>query len=317
VTNGKSQMNKSRETFLILRIILIPLLFILICVTAFYLYERHYGYFITAKFSESGPLYKNMPVFYKGYKIGKTRKIILSKDYKSTLVIIKLFPENPKLPEDIVAKVKKQDSRADYIDLLPPDEPSAVLLKKGSIIDGEPAFDLDAFLSDIADSGLIVPLLQTFSDTLLSLNKTSVEIGNFFKDSRVILKDNRQNIKQSTKDLAQTTKGLTKLTSNLNTSISKDRLENTSSSVDKSANNILSTTQSVKNIAASVDCATRNLDKTMAKLDCTISEVNAVASNVKVITKGIKETMCKKFAGARMIFGKPLKDNDCCKDHCP
>lgn len=317
MANGKNLMNKSREIFLILRIILIPLLFILISVTAFYLYERHYGYFITAKFTESGPLYKNMPVFYKGYKIGKTRKVSLSKDYKSTLLTIKLFPEKPKLPEDIVAKVKRLDSGTDYIDLLPPDEPSSILLKRWSIIDGEPVFDLDAFLSDIADSGLIVPLIQTFSDTLVSLNKTSTEIGNLAKDSRLILKDNRQNIKQTTNDLAKTSNGLTKFTSNLNTSITKERINNTSSSVDKSASNILSTTESVKNIAASVDCATRNLDKTMAKLDCTISEVNTVASNVKVITKGIKETMCKKFAGARMIFGKPLKNKDCCQNCCP
>ena len=283
----------------------------MIIIGGFQLYEHRYGYFVTAKFSESGPLYKDMPVFFRGYEIGGIKKIYLSKDYKYTFVKIKIFPQNPKLPADIIAKVKHHNVRKDYIDLLPPDESSDKLLKNRSVIDGEPAFDLEAFLSDIADSGLIVPLIQTFSDTLLSLNKTSTQIGNFFTDSRSILKENRENISQSTADLSQTTKSLKKITTKFNNTITDEKLNNTTSSVDKSASNILAASESVKNIAASVDCATRNLDKTITKIDCTITEVNSVASNLKTITNGLKETLGKRFAGIRIIFGKPIKNNGC------
>ena len=188
--------------------ILTLLFFVLISAYAFYVYERHYEYDISAKFSESGPLYKDMPVYFKGYEIGKVKSIYLSKDYKYSYAKIKLYPLKPKLPEEVVAKVRHHNVRKEYIDLLPPDDPSGVILKRDAIIAGEPAFDIEAFLSDIADSGLIVPLLQTFTDTLTSLNKTSTEIGNFFTDSRVILKDNRQNIHQTTRGLAQSTKYL-------------------------------------------------------------------------------------------------------------
>ena len=291
--------------------IFIPLFFMLLLTLTFWLYEVHHRYFITAKFYKSGPLYTNMPVYYKGYKIGQVKKIKLNQDYKYTLVKIVLFPKNPKLSEDIVAKAKKIDANKYYIDLIAPDQPSVTLLKNGSIIYGEPAFDLEAFLSDIADSGLIVPLLQNFSDVLVSANKTSNEIRNFFSDSRLILKDNRQNLKQTSKELVQTSKSLTKITSKFNNSITEDKIDNTTSSVVKSSTNILAATESIKNITGSIDCATRNLDKTVAKIDSTVSDTKIITSNVKTITNGFCEVLGKRFAGLRILFGKSINTKKC------
>lgn len=294
--------------------ILVILCLTLISLSLFRLYEEHFTYYITVKFSESGPLYKNMPVCYKGYRIGHTQKVTLSEDYKYTYVKIVLYPKNPKLPKDIIGAVKKHDILINYIDLISPESPSTALLKNGDIIEGKPIFDMSSFLSDIADSKLIIPLIQTFSDTLVSANKTSTEIKNFFSDSRLILKDNRQNLKQTTKDLALSTKSLAKITSRVNSTITEDKLNNTTSSVNKSATNIQTATESVKNITASIDCATKNLDKTISKIDCTISEVNTIASNVKVITSGFCETLGKRFAGLRIIFGKPINNSKCPKN---
>lgn len=279
--------------------ILACLILIIILATFFGLYERFFAYHITVKFSESGPLYINMPVYYKGYKIGRAKEIKPDKDYKYTFVKIVLYPQNPKLPENIIAKAKKLGIKKDYIDLVVSDEPSATLLKKGDIIDGEPAFDIEGFLSDIADADIIIPLLQNFSDVSVSANKTSEEIKNFFSDLRSTLKDNRQNINK-------TTKNLSKMTSKLNNSITEEKLNNTTSNIDKSSTNIKITTENIKNITENIDCATRNLDKTVAKIDCTISETKAIASNVKVITSGFREVLGKRFAGLRIIFGRPL-----------
>jgi len=260
------------------------------------------------KFVASGPLFKNMPVCFKGYRIGNTQKVILNEDYKYTLVKIVLYPKNPKLPKDITGVVKKHDMLGNYIDLIVSEEPSATLLQNGDIIDGKPFFDVGTFLAKIDDSDILIPLLQNYSDTALNISKTSTKIDNFFTDSRSILKDNRQNLKH-------TTESLNKITSNFNTSFNKDKLHNTASSVEKSATNIQVTTESVKNIAQSVDCATRNLDKTMEKIDSTLCEVHAVAANAKVITCGFREVLAKRFAGLRIIFGKPLnKDN--CRQNC-
>jgi len=308
-------MNKSSETFSKnLIIILIPLLLILTLMGINRVYKMHFGNHITIKFTQSGPLYKNMPVYFRGYKIGQTLDINPSKDYKNTLVKVWLYPKEMKLPEDVSAKVKKIDSKSNYIDLISLDDTVTTTLKKGSTIEGEPAFDLDAFLSDIADSGVIVPLLQNFSDALISANKTSDEIRNFFTDSRGVLKDNRQNLKQTTQNFNQASKSVTQLTSRFNNAITDEKINRTTSSVDKSATNIQSASESVKNITQNVDNATKNLDKTMAKVDCVMSDTKAITSNVKTITTGFCEVLSKRFAGLRIIFGKPLKNNKCPKN---
>lgn len=308
-------MNKLFEIFSKYRmIILISLLFVFILLAISQLYDFYFRYNITAKFAESGPLYKNMPVYYKGYKIGQAKKITLSPDYKYTFVKIMLYPKKPKLSKDVVAKVKNHNVRKEYIELINPDEASSKLLKNGSTIDGEAAFDIEAFLSDIADSGLLIPLIQTFSDTLVSAGKTSTEIKNFFSDSRLILKENRKNIKQTTKDLTLSTKSLRKITTKFNNSITEDKLNNTTSSVDKSSTNILAASENIKKITESIDNATKNIDKTMEKVDCTVSEANEITSNVKVITNGFCQVLGKRFAGLRIIFGKPLNKNKCAKN---
>lgn len=294
-------MNKLVNIFLKSRLLLLILLFIILislCISKLYDHSR---YHIMVKFTVSGPLFKGMPVCFKGYRIGHTQKVSISEDYKYTLVKIVLYPKNPKIPKDTLGVVKKHDMLGNYIDLISSDESSTAILKSGDIIDGKPIFDIGTFLSKIDDSDILIPLLQNYSDTALSINKTSTKIGNFFSDSNSILKENRQNLKH-------TTESLKKITSNFNTSFSKDKINNTSLSVNKSATNIQKITENVKTITQSVDCATKNLDKTMAKIDCT-------ASNVKAITGGFREVMGKRFAGLRIIFGKPLnKDN--CRQNC-
>lgn len=300
-------MSKLFNIFLKLAGITLVLLFVmLIALGIFKLYD-HFRYHIMVKFVASGPLFKGMPVCFKGYRIGQTQKVTLSDDYKYTLVKIVLYPKNPKLPKDITGVVKKHDMLGNYIDLIPSDEPSTSILKNGDIIDGKPIFDIGTFLAKIDDSDILIPLLQNYSDTALNISKTSTKISDFFSESRSMLKENRQNLKH-------TTESLKKITSNVNTSFSKDKLHNTSSSVNKSATNIQAITENVKNITQNVDCATRNLDKTMEKIDSTLCEAHAVASNAKVITGGFREMMGKRFAGLRIIFGKPLNKNSCQKN---
>lgn len=299
-------MSKS-EFYKFRRIILVSLFIILASLGAFNLYEDHFRYHINVKFLESGPLFKGMPVCFKGYQIGRTQKVTLSEDYKYTLVKIVIYPKNPKFPKDMTGVVRKHDMLGNYIDLVVSKEPSARLLKNGDIINGKSVFDIGTFLAKIDDSDILIPLLQNYSNTALNISKTSTKIDDFFSDSRSILKDNRQNLKR-------TTESLNKITLNFNTSFSKNKLNNTTSSLEKSATNIESATESVKNIVQSVDCATKNLDKTMERIDSTLCEAHAVASNANVITSGFREVMCKKFAGLRIIFGKPLNKNKCLKN---
>lgn len=283
---------------------LITLILSFISVLGFHLYDRHYRYHITAKFVDSGPLHKNMPIYCKGYKIGKIEDVKLSKDCKYTFVKIVLFSKEQMIPENVIAQVKTRESKEDYIDLVIPEDPSTTILKNGGVIEGEAAFELGKFLSGILASGMLDPIIEDASALLSSISDTSDKIGSFFSDSHVLLDDNRQNIRHSTKSL-------TEITSKINNSIKEEELNNTMSRVGTSSTNILAASESIKNITAKVDCATNNIDKTVEKVDSTMSDVKASASNIKSITSGLCEVLTKRFAGLRIIFGRPMKKNSC------
>lgn len=295
-----------------------PILLIFSLFICFKLYEGIFGYFVMVKFVELGPLYNSMPVYYKGYKIGKTKNIKPSEDYKYTLVRIILYPKKLGLPENISAKVKKLESGKDYIELIYPKEPSSNNLRNGSIIEGKTSMDIQSFMSAQADSGALTSMSDNLSKTLTSAEKTSNEIKAFFADTRVILKDNRQNLRATTENTAETMENLAlmsgslaDLTSKINNSIPEDKIKNTISNIDKSSTNIKESTESLKSILISIDIATKNLDKTIAKIDSTIDEANKIAINIKKMTAGFCDVLGKRFAGMRIIFGKPMKGNTC------
>ncbi len=265
------------------------------------------AFYIVAKFSDSGPLYKNMPVYHKGYKLGNVKNVWPSPDYKFTFIKI-VFDKKPKLSANVTAEVKTLNVKKNYISLMTEDETSTAILKKGAIISGEGSFDMESFLSDIADSGLIIPLIQNFSDTAVSLNKTSEEIGKFFSDSRITLKENKNNLKQTTNNLNKMSNSLNEVSTRINTSVSNDKIESTTS-------NILSASENIKKITQSVDCATQNLSTTRTKIDSTINNANSITCDVKIITRGLRQTLSKRFAGMKIMFGKPV-DNCTCPKNC-
>lgn len=313
-------MNKLHEIFSEHRVIVSTLLFLLLILfvsLAVWRYKASNKFYITAKFSESAPLFVNMNVYYKGYKIGKVKKIYPSDDYKYTMVKIVMYPKNPKLPEGLIARDDKEITKKDYIDLMSPDPLTGNILKKGSIIDGQATYNVSSFFEEITNSGIMVPLLQNFSDALVSVNKTSNEIKSFFSDSRGVLKDNRQNLKQTTSGLSTSSKALTKFASRLNNTITDVKLTNTTSNIDRASTNILTATENINRITSKVNSATENLDQTRANIDSTICEINGAASNIKTISGSLREALGQRFAGLKIFFGKPGCNQKCPSACCP
>ncbi len=293
--------NLSEVLYKFRRLFLFLLVFVVITISGFFIYRNYLGFHITAKFSDATPLFVKMPVYYKGYNIGFVNRIKPSKDYEYSYVKIVFYSQKPNLPENITAKIKLRETKSDYIELIKPDEPSENKLKNKAVIEGEAAFDLFEFLSNIYDSGALDPIIESVTDFVSSISSTSDEIGSFFSDSRTILKDNKKNIRKTTTSLNQ-------ITSKVNNSINESQLNSTFSNISNSASNIEETSENIKN-------ATENLDITKNKLDCTISDIQSSASNIKNVTEGVCQTMNKRFAGLRLIFGKPSK-KDCCTKGC-
>lgn len=284
------------------------------------LYKHFFGNHLVVEFKALAPIEKSMPVYYKGFKIGKTGKIQPSSDFTSSGVKIILDKNLHKMPDNVIASIKKMGSESDknvsitYLDLEYPEIPSTSFIKRGAVIEGKTATDIQSFMNSQASSGQLTIISNNMGKTLESAEKTSDEIRGLVSDIRDTLKENRPNILAITTNFKSITNNFDGITKNVNT-----------------ATESLSTAMhNVNNITANIDKATRDLDKSKARVDKALDNVvNATANvtdatgnitdatanvvdataNVNQITVGLKETLSKRFGFSKVVFGTPMSKN--------
>ena len=111
-----------------------------------------YNIHITAVFEELEPFPRNLNVYYKGFKLGRSVRVRPSKDFTNTRVDMILNAKGISLPDNITAKVKRKDKK-DYIELEYPDAPSITDIKNHSVIQGKKSFDISGYIDEQAEGG--------------------------------------------------------------------------------------------------------------------------------------------------------------------
>lgn len=289
-----------------IRKILLALIFFLI---ALGLYIYNIQNYVIVRFDELGALTKNMPVFYNGFRIGKVIKIGPDKDFRHTLVKVNLYHKNLDLPKNTTVKVENFPNGELYLQFVYPGSPSFAKIKRGDMLEGTAPYSLEQFMLGQNISGVTDIVSLHVIQTLKTAEEASQEVKKFFNNSSNLIQENRKAIKDSTNNTAVMTKNLAQTAENLN-KISK-KLDDT---LDIQTLN--STTSNVKNTTENILKATEDIDKTAKEIADTVSEVNSTAKNLNAITGGLKDTMGKRFAGIRIIFGTPIQAKNTDKKKC-
>ena len=266
--------------------------------------------YITIQFDELAPFEANMPVYYKGFRVGRTRSIKPDKDFKHTLVKVVLDYKDLKLPKNTTALVKKIDKgekegRFDYIELEYPDSPSIYYLKTGSYIEGKTSLDWSALIAQQADKGTLDDISDGIDELLGSLKDTSDSLNTIFITLNDILAENRPNILNASNNLSKTTNNLQEVSLRMNNSLSQERLDNTTTGFEGSSTNVNEVTRNLKEVS-------ENLNQMMPYIDATIVDVNTTMCNVTQISHGILETLQKRLGLMRLLMGQPVKKKKCC-----
>ena len=233
-----------------------------------------YNIHITAVFEELEPFPRNLNVYYKGFKLGRSVRVRPSKDFTNTRVDMILNAKGISLPDNITAKVKRKDKK-DYIELEYPDAPSITDIKNHSVIQGKKSFDISGYIDEQAEGGGLDEIKDNLNDTVESAGDTLDALTELIGTANDILKDLRPSLKIT---------GENRATKNL---------ENASLNVSNITKHADSQTISL------VDCVIQNTN-------AVIENVNVVVSNVNDIVKGFKATLSKRFAGMKIMFGKPI-----------
>lgn len=294
------------------------LIFILLC-TIMCIYRFHTYTYLTVVFNDARPVRNKIPVYYKGYRIGKVEKIKPSDDFKSTMVTIVLYPKNLRLPTNTTAlltREKRERREIDFINLIYPEEPSELPLRSGDSINGFTTVDIESYFSSKALSGDLDKITNNINELLESLDATSKALTVLMNALTDTVNENRPSIKIMTGNLARMSDSLRLFAFKLNSSINQQQLQNTFTNFDKTSSNAVITTDNLDGITKNINIFTNDLNKNSPDIAKTISNAQVITCNIAEITSGLRTTLSQNFGGLRLIFGKPVK-NKCYKNCSP
>ena len=294
------------------------LIFILLC-TIMCIYRFHTYTYLTVVFNDARPVRNKIPVYYKGYRIGKVEKIKPSDDFKSTVVTIVLYPKNLRLPTNTTAlltREKRERREIDFINLIYPEEPSELPLRSGDRINGFTTVDIESYFSSKALSGDLDKITNNINELLESLDATSKALTVLMNALTDTVNENRPSIKIMTGNLARMSDSLRLFAFKLNSSINQQQLQNTFTNFDKTSSNAVITTDNLDGITKNINIFTNDLNKNSPDIAKTISNAQVITCNIAQITSGLRTTLSQNFGGLRLIFGKPVK-NKCYKNCSP
>ncbi|TPG31984.1 virulence factor Mce family protein [Mycolicibacterium hodleri] len=158
------------------------------------------AYDVTANFKAGGGLYENANVTYRGVTIGRVEQVGLDDD--GVVASMRLNSNTP-VPDNVTATVKSVSAIGEqYIDLVPPADPSKGLLRDGSNIGVDRTAvgqDISALLTQaeslvnsIGDTRLQDLLRETFK----AFNGSGPELARMIKSSRLLIDEANNNYGQ-------------------------------------------------------------------------------------------------------------------------
>jgi len=165
------------------------------------------AYNVTANFVAGGGLYDNANVTYRGVTIGRVESVGLSKD--GVVADMRLNSDTP-VPQNVTATVKSVSAVGEqYVDLVPPADPSNALLRDGSNIGvdhtaiGQDIAGLltqaDNLVSSVGDSRIQDLLRETFK----AFNGSGPELSRLIQSSRQLIDEANANYGQTTQLIDQ------------------------------------------------------------------------------------------------------------------
>lgn len=268
--------------------------------------------YIKAEFNKMDPIPSKMGVYYKGYKLGSTSRLRISKDFKKTYLYITLNQRGLHLPKNIRVKIKKYDNETKYVDIIYPKRPMIRYIRTGDTIKGDTGFIFSG-ISDI-NQAHIDDLSEKGGDLLSSAKKTTDSLTEMFDLVTDILVENRGNILNSTtslkngmKNLEQTTQNMKAMSNKINDGITKQNIQNSTKNIEQMTSNFANSSKDFISITGNFNKTSSDFSVLVPKLSTLIDVVQMSICNVNDIILGLKKTLQQKWGGARIIFGKPIK----------
>src|SRR5271166_1526746 len=148
-------------------------------------------YSVTADFVAGGGLYKNANVTYRGVAVGRVESVELSPNGVDAQM--RLNSGTP-IPSNVTAMVKSVSAIGEqYVDLVPPAQPSATKLRNGTRIDrantriGQDVADLLKRAETLVNSLGDTKLRELLHETFTAANGSGPELARLLESARLLV----------------------------------------------------------------------------------------------------------------------------------
>ena len=143
---------------------------------------------------------------------------------------------------------------------------------------------------------------------LASAKETSDSLTSLFDMIYSILDENKENIQESTTSFKNSMKNLENLTTKINNGITEDMIKNSTHNIETTTLNLANSTNEFVSMSGNFNKSSSEFKVLVPKLSKLIDTIQLVICNTNEIILGIKNTLKQRFGGARIIFGKPIKE---------
>ena len=268
--------------------------------------------YIKAEFIKSDPMPEKMGVYYKGYKIGSTSKLRISKDFRTTYLYITLNQRGLHLPKNISAEVKDYNDNIKFVDIIYPSAPMIKYVKTGDTIKGTYHLSQDgisatnqAHLDNLSAKG--ERLLSAATETAENLTDLFNLIFDMLDENRTNLHSSTTALNNSMQNLEATTQNLKELSNKINNELTQEIIKNSAQNIELTTKNIASSSKSLPSISDKFYKTGTDFSLLPSKLNTLVDTAQILMCNLNDITSGIKATLKQRFSGMRIFFGKTLK----------
>lgn len=254
---------------------------------------------VTAQFEELEPFRSNLPVYYKGFRLGKTTKVYPSDNYLITNVDMRLKSKDLHLPANVTAILRRKDNK-DYVELIYPTSPYIEELKYNTTIKGTVGVNFEHFLQDQVNNGGLDEIKNNVNNTVKSAGETFDALTNLLVVFTEIMQDVRPSINSTVQNFEKTSDNLANISTSLKNSVDKGYIDSTLYNFQETSGNLVLTT---KNFGGFSDTLNR---ESSFLTNCLLKNLNIVVSNINQIVVGVGETLKKNFGGLRLFLGKAI-----------
>lgn len=264
---------------------------------------------IEAHFDTLRPFSGHADVFFRGYKVGRSRAIRPADDYKHSIVDISLYPRDLILPKNIKVQLRKKTIffkfHHDYFEIIYPDVPDKELLAGGDCVVGLNTVDVKDYLAS-QDSDSLDEIRDNLNNAAKSLDKMLLTLSDLFASVDNTVRNSQKSIQNTTKNVEEISKNIAQISDKLNRAATFERVDRGASDIGAIIDYVKESAKNIEDMTKNLDVLINSLSQQSGEISSVIKNTNSILGNANELTAGLNNTLSKQFGVFRLLFGRAL-----------